>query len=288
MNGLRRATTILAAAAMLAISAVVAFPAFADDGSSGSGKSGDQVQPTDNSGDHSGDHSGDQGNTGDDHSNGGDHQNGDENKGKDGSGKGEDKLDKPDKPDQGDDVNAELEHGVVLVRLPGSHRVLPLKAGASIPVGAVVDARHGKVKIESAPDSAGHPQHANFTGAVFQVVQGHTGEVVTTLVMRGRMLGLCKQQARRQSVFGRSFAPLAAMSARRHRAVRRLWGSGHGHFRTRGRHGAATVRGTVWLTADYCDGTLVKVKRGLVGVRDFTRHKTVEVPAGHSYFAKAK
>jgi hypothetical protein len=144
------------------------------------------------------------------------------------------------------------------------------------------------VKIESAPDSAGHPQHANFTGAIFQVVQGHTGEVMTTLVMRGRMLGLCKQQARRQSVFGRSYAPLTALSASRRRPVRKLWGSGKGHFRTRGRHGAATVRGTVWLTADYCDGTLVKVKRGLVGVRDFVHHKTVEVPAGHSYLAKTK
>jgi hypothetical protein len=28
------------------------------------------------------------------------------------------------------------------------------------------------------------------------------------------------------------------------------------------------------------------VRRGLVGVRDFKKHKTVAVPAGHSYLAR--
>ena len=52
--------------------------------------------------------------------------------------------------------------------------------------------------------------------------------------------------------------------------VRRLWGDGKGRFRTRGRHAAATVRGTKWLTEDRCNGTLFRVKRGSVTVRDFT------------------
>ena len=49
---------------------------------------------------------------------------------------------------------------------------------------------------------------------------------------------------------------------------------------------AATVRGTHWLTADRCDGTLTKVVRGVVQVADLPKHKTVSVPAGHSYLAK--
>ncbi|MGZ4331685.1 MAG: hypothetical protein ACXVXL_27240, partial [Solirubrobacteraceae bacterium] len=36
-----------------------------------------------------------------------------------------------------------------------------------------------------------------------------------------------------------------------------LHASGHGKFRTKGRYAAATVRGTIWTTADRCDGTLV-------------------------------
>ena len=35
--------------------------------------------------------------------------------------------------------------------------------------------------------------------------------------------------------------------------MRKLWGSGKGRFRTRGRYAAATVRGTTWLMEDFCD-----------------------------------
>ena len=58
-------------------------------------------------------------------------------------------------------------------------------------------------------------------------------------------------------------------------------------FRTRGRHSAATVRGTVWITADRCDGTLTQVKRGRVAVRDLRRKRTITLTAGKSYLAQA-
>ena len=48
-----------------------------------------------------------------------------------------------------------------------------------------------------------------------------------------------------------------------------LKGKAKGRYRTRGRHSAATVRGTNWTITDRCDGTLTKVKRGKVAVRDF-------------------
>ena len=67
---------------------------------------------------------------------------------------------------------------------------------------------------------------------------------------------------------------------------RKLWGSGKGHYRTKGKNASATVRGTIWLTQDTCAGTLVQVKRGVVDVLDFKRHKHVLVHAGHRYFAK--
>jgi ferric-dicitrate binding protein FerR (iron transport regulator) len=70
--------------------------------------------------------------------------------------------------------------------------------------------------------------------------------------------------------------------------VRRLWGDGKGRFRTRGKHGAATVRGTKWLTEDRCSGTLFRVKRGVVAVKDFRTKKTVLVKKGKSYLARAK
>jgi ferric-dicitrate binding protein FerR (iron transport regulator) len=69
--------------------------------------------------------------------------------------------------------------------------------------------------------------------------------------------------------------------------VNRVTSDAKGLYRTRGRHSAATVRGTKWLTADRCDGTLTKVKRGKVVVRDFRRKKSVALKAGQSYLAKA-
>jgi hypothetical protein len=46
------------------------------------------------------------------------------------------------------------------------------------------------------------------------------------------------------------------------------------------------VRGTIWLTEDTCAGTRVTVRRGLVAVSDFARHRTVMVPKHHSYLAR--
>ena len=40
--------------------------------------------------------------------------------------------------------------------------------------------------------------------------------------------------------------------------------------------------------ADRCDGTLTKVTRGRVAVRDFRRRKDVSVTAGKSYLARPR
>ena len=70
--------------------------------------------------------------------------------------------------------------------------------------------------------------------------------------------------------------------------MRRLWGSGKGSFRTRGRRSVATVRGTTCIVADRCDGTLTTVRRGLVAVRDLVRDRTVLVGAGRRYLARRR
>jgi hypothetical protein len=48
------------------------------------------------------------------------------------------------------------------------------------------------------------------------------------------------------------------------------------------------VRGTIWEVIDRCDGTLTKVRRGKVAVRDFRLRRTVLVRAGKSYLAGAR
>ena len=66
----------------------------------------------------------------------------------------------------------------------------------------------------------------------------------------------------------------------------KLWGSGHGSFRTEGHAGSATVEGTIWLVEDRCNGTtFFRTRRGIVRVRDFILHKALPLPAGKSYVA---
>ena len=52
-----------------------------------------------------------------------------------------------------------------------------------------------------------------------------------------------------------------------------------------GQDSAATVQGTRWLTEERCDGTLTRVRRGRVSVKNAKTGKTVTVSAGHSYLA---
>ena len=77
---------------------------------------------------------------------------------------------------------------------------------------------------------------------------------------------------------------LAALSRR---TIQRMRANASGRFRTSGRYSAATVRGTIWDTVDRCDGTLTKVNRGVVVVRDFRKRRNITLRAGKSYLARA-
>ena len=153
----------------------------------------------------------------------------------------------------------------------GKYRTLG--AGETIPVGSTVDATKGRVQLTSATNAAGATQTAQFFRGAFVITQTRGAKPVTQLALAGRLS--CPTGTR------------ASTSARRKR-VRRLWGDGKGRFRTKGRHGAATVRGTKWLTEDRCGSTLVRVRRGSVSVRDFAKRKTVVVKKGKSYVSRAK
>jgi hypothetical protein len=286
MNGFLRKATSLAASGILAVGLAI-FSAVAiahDDGSDGghnrtttehdgTDTTGKENPPEGNSGDKSKDKSkdktGDRGNS--------------ETHRRDGTGV----LPNPGKAKQGKRFNVHPGKGKgkdkVTIKLPGDSKPVSLDQGASVPVGSIVDATHGEVTVNTIPREDGHKQWATFSGAKFQVLQAKNGAPITDIQLQGGSFAGCGRPVARRSVFGRSGVFAAATSKRK---VRSLWGRGKGHFRTRGRNGAATVRGTIWLTQDRCDGTLVRVRRGLVGVRDFKKHKTVAVSAGHSYLAR--
>jgi hypothetical protein len=163
-----------------------------------------------------------------------------------------------------------------------------LEGSSNIPVGAQVDTRKGRVRLTSAATGAGTTtQTADFYQGTFKVRQsvpkGNRAAALTTDIV------LAGEASRSQCASARG-ASAAAVSKKKgpHAVLGKLWGNGKGKFRTNGKYSAATVRGTIWLTQDRCDGTLTTVKRGTVSVRDLGRRKTITVKAGHSYLARAR
>jgi Bacterial Ig-like domain len=145
----------------------------------------------------------------------------------------------------------------------------------AIPLGSTVDATKGRVHLTSAA-GGGKTQGGDFYQGAFVITQTRGAKPITQLALFGKISCATKKKKGKK----------ATTSAKK--KVRRLWGDGKGRFRTKGKHGAATVRGTKWLTEDRCNGTFVRVKRGKVAVRDFAKRKTVLVKQGHSYLAKKR
>jgi hypothetical protein len=182
-------------------------------------------------------------------------------------------------PKLGISIVAGVASGQIAYRPEGSSEFVELDEAASIPMGSMVDARHGAIRLTSARGADGDSQVGVFSGAMFRVSQGRVKTSYTVLSLAGGSFGSCAPGTARRGV--------AVASGRRPRGVRRLWGrSRGGRFRTRGRHGTATVRGTVWSTEDRCDGTMVRVRRGRVVVRDYARRRSLPVWGGDSYLAR--
>jgi hypothetical protein len=173
-------------------------------------------------------------------------------------------------PTAGQTVVVSEVAGKVLVRLKGSNRFVALDADTGIPLGSTVDTTHGTVALTSQQKKGGADQTAKFFDGIFLVTQ------------KGSTINLKLTQKLARCSSGK------ASAAKKKPRKRRLWGDGKGHFRTQGKHSAATVVGTKWLVQDSCAGTLTKVARGVVSVRDFGKKKTIKVKAGKHYLAKAR
>jgi Tol biopolymer transport system component len=197
-----------------------------------------------------------------------------------------------DNPTLGVDVNVQAISGTVRVgirggsaRSSGAGRAsqkgiafVPLTEARQIPVGSFLDTRKGTVRLESAVNATGKRQRGDFLSGLFQVRQSkrRSAKGLTDLVLKGSTFRGCRA--------GTGKSARAALSRRQ---IRRLRANAKGRFRTTGRNSSATVRGTKWDVTDRCDGTLTKVRRGRVVVRDFRRKRSVTLRAGKSYLAKA-
>ncbi|MBV9168695.1 MAG: hypothetical protein JOZ81_01255 [Chloroflexi bacterium] len=170
------------------------------------------------------------------------------------------------------------------MQLPKTRTYLPLTSAAEVPVGSVIDATSGKVALTSAVNNHGATKTGEFTAGSFVVRQPHGRHPKTFLLLTGGSFASCSRT--------RLHGPIARMDSARphpsHRVVRQLWGSDHGgSFVTVGGGASAAVRGTVWLTEDRCDGTLIHVFKGHVVVHPAGTRRTLVLGPGQSYLARA-
>jgi hypothetical protein len=183
-------------------------------------------------------------------------------------------------PSFGRSVDIGLVSGVVMVRPVKGISFQLGSRDRNIPVGSEIDTRRGEVDLRSARATpSATVQDGQFNGGLFKILQRRSQRGLTELD-----LTMSTNVRRACTVTPNSEAASRRLSSR---VLTTLHARVHGKFSTRGRYSAGTVRGTKWDTVERCDGTLTRVYRGVVAVRDFRRHKTILVPAGHSYLARA-
>ncbi len=154
----------------------------------------------------------------------------------------------------------------MFVKLPrgsaGSSQAKPpkgfvrLQGAETIPVGATLDTRRGRVKVRSAATTGRKTQTGQFFRGRFLIRQTRIRKRSKSLITDMRLTG-----SSFRSACGANRASVSQTRRRSKKRVRRLFGNAKGRFRTSGRNAAATVRGTRWSVQDRCDGTLVKVQQ---------------------------
>lgn len=149
----------------------------------------------------------------------------------------------------------------------------PLEEATQIPVRSRLDTRNGIVQLDSARKLGGI-QTATFRSGLFRVLQGKKGDRTTAELGGSLRCGQPPPSGNSRD---------ARRSGRR---GRRLWGSGKGHFSSKGKHGSASTRGTVWLLFERCNEvTGTRVKEGTVLFRNFYRRTKRLVQAGETALA---
>jgi hypothetical protein len=205
-------------------------------------------------------------------------------------------------PVLGKTVNVEPVSGEVFVKLPAGSASLagsltalaplgtateslskgtgfiPLREARQIPVGSVLETTGGVARIATATSIATKQQLGEFGAGIFKLLQQRKQKGLTDL-------DIINNRNPRQVCA--SLGKGAAASRVSSKVVGLLHASAHGRFSVHGQYSAATVRGTVWSVSNRCEGTLTKVTRGVVAVRDFRRRKTITLFTGQSYLARA-
>ena len=183
----------------------------------------------------------------------------------------------PPPPVPGKSVVAKVVSGTVFVKYPPGYipraapappaGFVPFKGGANLPVGTQLDTTHGRVALTSAATTGGtKTQTSDFFDGIFQVKQSvpkkkpkKPAALITDVVMKGEI-----SRSQCAPLKGARAASVSATKKKKgpKAVLGKLWGSGKGKFRTGGKYSSATVRGTIWLVEDRCEGTFTRSSAG--------------------------
>ena len=171
--------------------------------------------------------------------------------------------------------------GTVLIRLRGTRRFFRLRAGQLIPDGSEIDTTNGRVRLIVASNTHGGTSTAELYGGRF-IVHQTRGVVPHTIFALSLPLSGCVPVISPAS-------PYATITRARPRrpTTRHVWVTEQGgNFNTKGQYVGTSVQGTIWLTADTCTSSTVRVRQGVVVVHDLIHHRTIKLHAGQSYTAR--
>ena len=196
--------------------------------------------------------------------------------------------------------NAAFEplQGTIRTKCKGEEKFSELTGEEVLPLGCLIEARRGHVNVTVKTGVDDRTESAELWSGRFTVKQkenqvvkksvseagaetaARTVKVVPTII---RLAGPLRAEGSTSRI-----SETGAETSKKKKTNRKLWGKSKGKFKTKGKKGAATVRGTIWLTEDRPGKTAVKVKRGKVSFRDFINKRTVSLRAGERYVAKKR
>jgi hypothetical protein len=175
-------------------------------------------------------------------------------------------------------VTIEPISGKVVFRVPatgggGAGQFALLSSARRVPVGTVVNATAGKVRLTVATPPPTRLRTGEFHAGSFQIDQPRADGGLVLLRIRDKL--------------SRRTACPTTSGTRSQRILGLLRGTASVGFQTVGRFSAATVRGTEWGVRDRCDGTFTVVQEGEVVVRDFRLRKNIVLRTGQTFLASA-
>jgi hypothetical protein len=175
-------------------------------------------------------------------------------------------------------LDLEPRAGRVSVELPRARKFVALTGARQVPVGTIVETSGGTVAVTAAGGRGGRLQTGTFRGGRFQLRQARSGRGVVLVRLIDRASTRICALARARKAISSRLSDLGVLRA-----------SARGRFRTIGRYASATVHGhsAAWSVGDRCGGTLTRVTRGRVTVREQQANGRKLLRAGQAYLTPA-